>query len=66
MIRDKSDTHRHSINHILDFSKISGFSNAQKAERAKADNARHQSTISGDNGELGVTAHVDLARLTEE
>ncbi|KAK5131992.1 hypothetical protein LTR08_000412 [Meristemomyces frigidus] len=55
-----------TVNHILDFSKISSFSKVQRKERAVADASRHLNSIAGDQNELGVTSSVDLARLTEE
>jgi len=55
-----------SVNHILDFSKISNFSRAQRKERAIADATRREAAIAGDETEMGVTFSVDLARLTEE
>ena len=52
-----------TVDHILDYSKISNLSRGQKRDRAKADTLRHHSAegIHG-NG----LASVDLARLTEE
>jgi signal transduction histidine kinase len=52
-----------TVDHILDYSKISNLSRGQKRDRAKVDTLRHHSAegIHG-NG----LASVDLARLTEE
>ncbi|KAI7090810.1 hypothetical protein KC356_g1132 [Hortaea werneckii] len=55
-----------TVNHILDFSKISNFSKSQRRDRAKADASRHQASIAGDETEMGVTMRLDVARLTEE
>lgn len=55
------------MNNILDYSKISNLSRSQKAERVRADNARHQeASTAGDVEEMGVSSNVDVARLTEE
>ncbi|KAI7272035.1 hypothetical protein KC343_g4375 [Hortaea werneckii] len=55
-----------TVNHILDFSKISNFSKSQRRDRAKADASRHGASIAGDETEIGVTMRLDIARLTEE
>lgn len=55
-----------TVNHILDFGKLSNFSGQQRKERAAVDATRHQAGGVGDQNEMGVTANVDLARLTEQ
>lgn len=55
-----------TVNHILDFGKLSNFSGQQRKERVAADATRHQAGSTGDHSEMGVTSSVDLARLTEE
>jgi signal transduction histidine kinase len=55
-----------SINHLLDYSKISNFSSSQKRKRARADATRHKAGIDADTNEIGVTSNVDLAQLTED
>ncbi|KAK5115852.1 hypothetical protein LTR85_009446 [Meristemomyces frigidus] len=55
-----------TVNHILDFGKLSNFSGQQRKERAAADATRHLAGSAGDRNEMGVTSSVDLARLTEE
>jgi len=52
-----------TVDHILDYSKISNLSRGQKRDRAKIDTLRHQSTEAVQGTGL---ASVDLARLTEE
>ena len=55
-----------SINHLLDYSKISNFSSSQKRRRARADATRHKTGKDADPNEIGVTSYVDLAQLTED
>jgi signal transduction histidine kinase len=55
-----------SINHLLDYSKISNFSSSQKRKRVRADATRHKAGIDADTNEIGVTSSVDLAQLTED
>lgn len=57
-----------TVNHILDFTKISNFTRAQNRQRVKADVLRHgkDGTESTNSHEIGVTVNVNLARLTEE
>ena len=55
-----------SINHLLDYSKISNFSSSQKRNRTKADKTRHKAGLYADPNEIGVTSNVDLAQLTED
>jgi hypothetical protein len=52
-----------TVDHILDYSKISNLTRGQKRERAKVDSLRHQVTDDIHSSGLG---SVDLARLTEE
>lgn len=55
------------MDHILDFAKISSFTRAQTRRRIGADALRHKNEKSTfDSAEIGVTATVDLALLTEE
>ena len=55
-----------SINHLLDYSKISNFSSSQKRRRARVDATRHKAGIDADPNEIGVTSNIDLAQLTED
>ncbi|KAK3708961.1 hypothetical protein LTR37_011125 [Vermiconidia calcicola] len=57
-----------TVNHILDFSKMSSFTRAQSRRRGAADAVRHRNDVteSTNSGEIGVTTTVNLARLTEE
>ncbi|WPH02791.1 Hypothetical protein R9X50_00565900 [Acrodontium crateriforme] len=55
-----------TVNHVLDYSKITNFNRAQRLERAAVDASRHHSNVEGVKSELGVTLNVNLARLTEE
>ncbi|KAK4546286.1 hypothetical protein LTR36_001963 [Oleoguttula mirabilis] len=55
-----------TVNHILDYGKLSNFSGQQRKDRAAADATRHQAGSVGDPNEMGVMSSVDLARLTEE
>jgi len=52
-----------TVDHILDYSKISNLTRGQKKDRAKVDSLRHQVTDDVSNDGL---VSVDLARLTEE
>jgi hypothetical protein len=52
-----------TVDHILDYSKISNLTRGQKRERAKVDSLRHHVTDDIHSSGLG---SVDLARLTEE
>jgi signal transduction histidine kinase len=54
-----------TVDHILDYSKISNLTRGQKKDRARVDAARHKSAhvTEGDKSLLTV---VDLARMTEE
>ena len=52
-----------TVDHILDYSKISNLTRGQKKERAKVDSLRHQIT---DDVHTDGLVSVDLARLTEE
>lgn len=54
-----------TINHILDFSKISSFTDTQHADRAAGDLAQSNTSRDSNMGEIGVTDVVDLALLTE-
>lgn len=56
------------MNHILDYSKISSFTRAQRKQRSAADALQYsnEGKKNVDSGEIGVTSDVDLARLTEE
>lgn len=56
-----------TVNHILDYSKISNLTNDQKKERARVDAARHKSAdMNHQESQPGNMIDVDLARLTEE
>jgi hypothetical protein len=52
-----------TVDHILDYSKISNLTRGQKRDRAKVDSLRHQ--MANDIHGSGLVG-VDLARLTEE
>lgn len=52
-----------TVDHILDYSKISNLTRGQKRDRAKVDSLRHQ--VPEDIASNGLVS-VDLARLTEE
>jgi len=52
-----------TVDHILDYSKISNLTRSQKRDRAKVDSLRHQVT---DDIYTNGLVSVDLARLTEE
>jgi len=52
-----------TVDHILDYSKISNLTRGQKRDRAKVDSLRHQVT---DDIHTNGLVSVDLARLTEE
>jgi hypothetical protein len=54
------------INHLLDYAKISNFTTSQRKERQVADAARHKAALVANVNEIGVTASIDLANLTEE
>lgn len=54
-----------TVNHILDYSKISNLTRDQKKDRARVDASRHESAeVDENDGSLLTT--VDLARMTEE
>nr|OQO28425.1 hypothetical protein B0A51_03099 [Rachicladosporium sp. CCFEE 5018] len=56
-----------TVNHILDYSKVTSFTQAQRTERVVNDGARRKTHSSeGHVGEVGVTTDLDLARLTED
>lgn len=55
-----------TVDHILDFAKISSFTRAQTRRRIGVDALRHKNKSEVDSGEIGVTATVDLALLSEE
>jgi hypothetical protein len=52
-----------TVDHILDYSKISNLTRGQKKNRAKVDSQRHQ--VTDETRDDGLVS-VDLARLTEE
>ena len=52
-----------TVDHILDYSKISNLTSGQKRDRAKVDAQRHE--VTEDIASNGLVS-VDLARLTEE
>jgi hypothetical protein len=52
-----------TVDHILDYSKISNLTRGQKKDRAKVDSQRHQ--VTDETRDDGLVS-VDLARLTEE
>lgn len=52
-----------TVDHILDYSKISNLTRGQKRDRAKVDSLRYH--VSGDAHTSGLVS-VDLARLTDE
>lgn len=52
-----------TVDHILDYSKISNLTRGQKRDRAKVDSLRHHTTADIHSNNL---VSVDLARLTEE
>jgi signal transduction histidine kinase len=52
-----------TVDHILDYSKISNLTRGQKRDRAKVDSLRHHLT---DDVHTNGLVSVDLARLTEE
>ena len=54
-----------TINHVLDFTKINSFDDVERQERRDSDISRNSAFKAGDMGEIGVTAIVDLAVLTE-
>ncbi len=67
------DRHFHTlldtVNHILDYSKISSFTRSQKRQPARVDALqRHSRAARGstNSDDMGTVTHVDLARLTEE
>lgn len=54
-----------TVNHILDYSKISNLTRDQKKDRARVDASRHKSAeVDGNDKNLLTT--VDLAQMTEE
>lgn len=54
-----------TVNHILDYSKISNLTRDQKKDRARVDAARHKSAHVEEN-DKGLLTVVDLARMTED
>ena len=54
-----------TVNHILDYSKISNLTRDQKKDRARLDAARHKSASIDESDKATLTV-VDLARMTEE
>ena len=54
-----------TVNHILDYSKISHLTRDQKRDRARVDAARHKSAHVEDSDKSLLTV-VDLARMTED
>lgn len=54
-----------TVNHILDYSKISNLTRDQKTDRARVDTTRHKALDTHGNPGQGLI-HVDLAQLTEE
>jgi signal transduction histidine kinase len=54
-----------TVNHILDYSKISNMTRGQKKDRARVDAARHKSAHVEDADKAFLTV-IDLARMTEE
>ena len=54
-----------TVNHVLDYSKISNLTRDQKRDRARVDVARHKSA-EVDEGDKNLLIVVDLARMTEE
>jgi len=54
-----------TVNHILDYSKISNLTRDQKKDRARVDAARHKSAHVED-GDKSLLTVVDLARMTED
>jgi signal transduction histidine kinase len=55
-----------TVNHILDYSKISNLTRDQKRDRARIDTSRHQSANVRESNTDQDLVTVDLARLTEE
>jgi signal transduction histidine kinase len=56
-----------TVDHILDFAKISSFTRAQTRQRVGADRLQYdENRTNVDSAEIGVTAAVDLALLTED
>ena len=54
-----------TVNHVLDYSKISNLTRDQKRDRARLDAARHKSA-EVDEVDKNLLIVVDLARMTEE
>jgi two-component sensor histidine kinase len=54
-----------TVNHILDYSKISNLTRDQKRDRARVDAARHKSAHV-EEGDKSLLTVVDLARITED
>lgn len=54
-----------TVNHILDYSKISNLTRDQKRDRTRLDAARHNSATIDESDKATLTV-VDLARITEE
>lgn len=56
-----------TVDHILDYAKLSSFTRAQTKRRQGVDASQYKlNKPNVDLGEMGVTANVDLALLTEE
>jgi len=54
-----------TVNHVLDYSKISNLTQDQKRDRARVDASRHKAAeVEEDDGQLLI--NIDLARMTEE
>jgi signal transduction histidine kinase len=54
-----------TVNHVLDYSKISNLTRDQKRDRARVDAARHKSA-EVEEGDKNLLIVIDLARMTEE
>lgn len=54
-----------TVNHVLDYSKISNLTRDQKRDRARVDASRHKSA-QVEEGDKDLLIVVDLARMTEE
>ena len=57
---------RLSVNHILDYAKITNLNDLQRKERLQTDLVRRQGDEEGDVREMGVFKDVELAKLLEE
>ena len=54
-----------TVNHVLDYSKISNLTRGQKRDRARIDASRHKSAEVEEGGK-NLLIFIDLARMTEE